>query len=226
MSNKSLVIAALVIVGVVGLLVVLNLARDTSKEGVDLNNIDLSQTNKPEEKATPSFKRYSAPPQLVIDQRKTYQAVLKTSKGDIKVDLFTKETPKTVNNFVFLAKDGFYNSTRFHRIIKGFMIQGGDPLGNGTGGPGYTFEDEPITRDYKKGVIAMANRGADTNGSQFFIMHADYPLQKNYVIFGQVVEGLEVVDAIANTPVKRSPGGEMSLPTEDTLISAVEIVEK
>lgn len=138
--------------------------------------------------------------------------MLKTSMGDITVKLYGTDAPNAVANFVKLAGDGFYNGVRFHRVIKGFMIQGGDPLSKddtmqarwGTGGPGYKFDDEInagsaiYQRGYKKGVLAMANSGANTNGSQFFIMHADYPLPPLYVIFGEVTEGLDVVEKIGN----------------------------
>ncbi|OGC50607.1 peptidylprolyl isomerase [candidate division WWE3 bacterium RIFCSPHIGHO2_01_FULL_40_23] len=162
---------------------------------------------------------------MILKKGKDYKAVLKTSKGDVTVDLFEKETPVTVNNFVFLSKEGFYSNTRFHRIMKGFMIQGGDPLGNGTGDPGYKFSDEPITRDYTRGILAMANSGPNTNGSQFFIMHADYPLPKNYVIFGEVAEGMDVVDKIADTPVKENAFREKSDPLENVTVNSVEILE-
>lgn len=164
-------------------------------------------------------------PSLIIDMNKKYSAILKTSKGKIEVELFSDKTPITVNNFVTLAKKNFYNNTIFHRIIKGFMIQGGDPDGNGSGGPGYTFADEPFEGEYKKGTLAMANAGPNTNGSQFFIMHQDYPLPKNYVIFGQVVNGLEVVDKIAEAPVKENNFGENSTPINPDKILSVEILE-
>lgn len=148
----------------------------------------------------------------VLQSGQAYRVILTTTAGDIIVELDTINTPITANNFVYLTQQGFYDNTVFHRIINGFMIQGGDPLGNGTGGPGYKFADEAVTKDYTRGTIAMANSGPNTNGSQFFIMHADYPLPKNYVIFGQVISGLETVDKIAAAPVKTSPGGEKSLP--------------
>lgn len=138
-------------------------------------------------------------------QAETTTAIIKTSKGDIELTLYSKDAPNTVANFAKLAKQGFYDGIIFHRIIKGFMIQGGDPTGTGTGGPGYKFADElnPSTpsykEGYKKGVVAMANSGPDTNGSQFFIMLADYPLPNNYTIFGKVIKGQEVVDEIGNT---------------------------
>jgi cyclophilin family peptidyl-prolyl cis-trans isomerase len=165
-------------------------------------------------------------PTVEINQNKIYYAVLKTSMGDIKIELNTKKTPITSGNFITLAKKNYYNNTIFHRVIKGFMIQGGDPKGDGTGGPGYKFNDEPFEGEYTKGAVAMANAGPNTNGSQFFIMHADYPLPKNYVIFGKVVEGLDVVDKIATSPVTTSPSGESSKPITPTKITTVEIIEK
>ncbi|GBD11193.1 putative peptidyl-prolyl cis-trans isomerase [bacterium HR23] len=172
-----------------------------------------------------ALKQWSAPPPMQIDINKRYQAVLVTTEGDIVIDLFPKEAPKTVNNFVFLARQGFYDGVKFHRIIKGFMVQTGDPTGTGMGGPGYTFEDEPVRRDYTPGIVAMANAGPNTNGSQFFIMHGSAPLPKAYTIFGQVAQGMEVVDRIANTPVTAGPGGELSRPTRDVRILRVEIRE-
>lgn len=157
---------------------------------------------------------------------KKYVAVLHTEKGDITITLNSNQTPKTVGNFVTLAKKGFYNKTIFHRIILGFMIQGGDPKGDGTGGPGYKFDDEPFTGEYTRGTIAMANAGPNTNGSQFFIMHADNPLPKNYVIFGKVTAGMNVVDEIAESPVEPSFTGENSTPVTPTKIISVEIQEK
>lgn len=165
-------------------------------------------------------------PEMKIDKNKTYQAVLSTSAGDITIDLNADKTPITVNNFVYLSKKDFYNQTIFHRAIKGFMIQGGDPKGNGTGGPGYKFNDEPITGEYKRGVVAMANSGPNTNGSQFFIMHQDYDLPKNYVIFGQVTKGIEVVDKIAQAPVTSNSSGENSTPVNPTTINSIKITEK
>lgn len=132
---------------------------------------------------------------------------IETNKGNIVFETYDADAPKTVENFITLAKKGFYDGLIFHRVIKDFMIQGGDPIGNGTGGPGYKFADElnPNTESYKagymRGVVAMANSGPNTNGSQFFIMHKDTPLPKNYSIFGKVISGMEVVDAIAATAV-------------------------
>ena len=171
-------------------------------------------------------KSWSSPPAMTIDQNKTYTATIKTNYGDIVIQLFPKEAPVTVNNFVFLARQGFYDGVKFHRVIKGFMIQGGDPTGTGMGGPGYQFKDElPTTRSYTKGIIAMANAGANTNGSQFFIMLADYPLAKNYSIFGQVTGGQDVVDKIGNVPVD-DPNSQSPKPTVDVHINTITITEK
>ena len=165
-------------------------------------------------------------PSLAIDKTKTYTAVLMTSEGTIAIELNAAQTPITVNNFVYLARNGFYNSTPFHRVIRGFMIQGGDPKGDGTGGPGYKFDDEPFSGGYTRGTVAMANAGTNTNGSQFFIMHGDYPLPPNYVIFGHVVSGLDVVDKIATAAVTTSDSGEPSKPLTPVIVQKVEIVEK
>lgn len=165
-------------------------------------------------------------PTMIIDQKKNYTAILKTTEGEITVELNSAKTPITVNNFVYLARNNFYANTIFHRVIKGFMIQGGDPNGNGTGGPGYQFDDEAFEGEYTRGTVAMANAGPNTNGSQFFIMHADYALPKNYVIFGHVIEGIEVVDKITGSAVTASPMGEMSSPVEPVEINSVGITEK
>jgi len=165
-------------------------------------------------------------PTMQIDKNKNYTAILKTSEGDIELALNAKETPVTVNNFVYLAKNNFYNNTIFHRVIKDFMIQGGDPLGNGTGSPGYRFDDESFTGEYTRGTMAMANSGPNTNSSQFFIMHNDYPLPPNYVIFGKVTKGIEVVDKIANAQITYSASGEPSKPVNPVKVNSVEIIEK
>ncbi len=180
-------------------------------------------------KKEPNVKKYDKFPDMIIDQNKQYTATFKTNKGDFTVELDVKNTPKTVNNFVFLSKKGFYDGLSFHRIIKDFMIQGGDPNGNGTGDAGYKFPDESIIRDYLPGTLAMANSGKDTNGSQFFIMTGDYSggkLPKNYVIFGNVVSGMDTVTKIAGTPVEQSAGGESSKPKEKVIINTIEIEEK
>ncbi|KKQ02124.1 MAG: Peptidyl-prolyl cis-trans isomerase [Candidatus Roizmanbacteria bacterium GW2011_GWA2_36_23] len=163
---------------------------------------------------------------LSFIRNKKYSAILHTGKGDITVVLNSDKTPKTVNNFITLSKKGFYNNTIFHRVIRGFMIQGGDPKGDGTGGPGYRFDDEPFEGEYTRGTIAMANSGPNTNGSQFFIMHKDYPLPKDYVIFGKVAVGLNVLDAIAESPVSTGSSGEISKPVKPVKIMSIEIIQK
>ncbi|MEC9375386.1 MAG: peptidylprolyl isomerase [Pseudomonadota bacterium] len=139
-------------------------------------------------------------PKLKIDDSKQYSCTINTNKGAIKIKLFAADAPKTVNNFIFLANEGFYNGIQFHRVINNFMIQGGDPTGSGSGGPGYRFDDEfdnnPNT--HQTGSLSMANAGPNTNGSQFFICHAPQPhLDGKHTVFGQVIEGQEVVNAIA-----------------------------
>ena len=170
-------------------------------------------------------KTYSAPPAMNIDEKGNYSAVIETSLGSIEIELFTDIAPITVNNFVNLSNDGYYDNVIFHRVIKGFMIQGGDPSGTGHGEmgkyPGYEFQDElnnPM--QYEKGIVAMANRGPNTNGSQFFIMHVDYPLPYDYTIFGKVSNGIDVVDTIANVQT-----GDMDKPVDDVVINSVDIKE-
>ena len=153
-------------------------------------------------------------------------ATIETDKGIIKAELYTDKAPITTKNFMDLAKKGYYDGTIFHRVIKDFMIQGGDPTGTGSGGPGYRFDDEPFQGEYIRGTVAMANAGKNTNGSQFFIMHADVPLQKDYVIFGHVTKGLDVVDKIATAKVSVSEMGEPSKPVNPAKIKSVDIVEK
>jgi cyclophilin family peptidyl-prolyl cis-trans isomerase len=170
-----------------------------------------------------SYKQYAQPPLVTIDASAAYTATIKTNKGDMTVELFASQAPKTANNFVFLAREGFYDGLTFHRVIKGFMIQGGDPQGNGAGGPGYRFPDEPVTRRYTRGIVAMANAGPNTNGSQFFILHADYGLPPNYTIFGQVSAGTDTLDRLAATPVRASASGESSLPVEPLVIESIRI---
>ena len=176
-------------------------------------------------------KQWDTPPALTLDQNKKYTAIIDTSKGQMKTDLFASETPNTVNNFIFLAKEKFYDNIIFHRIIKDFMIQSGDPTGTGTGDPGYKFDDESVTRDYQRGTVAMANSGPNTNGSQFFIMDKDNTtLPKNYVIFGAIsendTESLTTLDAIAATPVEANSQREQSSPKEAIVIKTITIEEK
>ena len=170
-------------------------------------------------------KVYSEMPGMNIDVSKNYTAVIKTSMGDMSVEFFTEDAPLTVNNFINLSRDGYYDDVIFHRVISGFMIQGGDPSGTGHGDmgkyPGYKFEDELNNqRGYEKGILAMANAGPDTNGSQFFIMHVDYPLPYQYTIFGLVTDGLDVIDKIASVQT-----GEGDRPVDDVVIKKVEVKE-
>src|SRR5262245_35753739 len=152
-------------------------------------------------------KQYPSPPAMTIDTSKNYTATFDTSKGSIVCELFTKAAPKTVNNFVFLARDKFYDGTKFHRVIADFMVQGGDPEGTGRGGPGYRFADEvgPDKPKHQRGSLSMANAGPGTNGSQFFITHivTDW-LDGKHTVFGQVKSGQDVVDAIKQGDVLKS----------------------
>jgi cyclophilin family peptidyl-prolyl cis-trans isomerase len=166
-------------------------------------------------------KEYSTAPAMSIDPAKKYTAHIKTNKGTIVIELFADKAPVTVNNFVFLAREGFYDNTTFHRVIKPFMVQGGDPSGTGRGGPGYRFKDEfhPTLKHDKAGILSMANAGPGTNGSQFFITHIPTPhLDGRHSVFGKVIEGMDVVNAIPERDPQRArePG--------ETLIS-IEIVE-
>lgn len=143
--------------------------------------------------------KYSGAPEMKIDTEGDYSATIETDKGDIRVELFASAAPVTVNNFVFLARDGFYNGVTFHRVIDDFVVQGGDPTGTGRGGPGYTFQDEIQGSPYRHqaGSLSMANAGPDTNGSQFFICHSPQPhLDGRHTVFGQVTDGMDVVNNI------------------------------
>ena len=151
--------------------------------------------------------KWDSPPEMQIDTNKTYMVEIETNKGVIELELYPKHAPKTVNNFVFLAREEFYDGISFHRVISNFMIQGGDPTGTGGGGPGYRFEDEveenPLT--HERGVISMANAGPNTNGSQFFITHVACPhLDGKHSVFGRVLEGQDIVDTIAQNDVMES----------------------
>ena len=164
--------------------------------------------------------RYTEPPAFALDAAKTYSATLHTNHGDIDIAFHPEHSPNTVNNFVTLARDGFYDGVIFHRVVPGFVVQGGDPTGTGTGGPGYKFRDEldgPGT--YSRGMVAMANAGPNTNGSQFFICLADVKLPHSYTIFGEVTSGMEAVDSIAAAPRK----GEQ--PIDDCVINSVTVTE-
>ncbi len=192
---------------------------DTLNESVELN------TNNEEGEVLSNNKVYESMPEMNIDITKNYTAVIKTSLGDMSVEFFTEDAPMTVNNFINLSRDGYYDDVIFHRVISGFMIQGGDPSGTGHGEmgkyPGYKFEDELNNqRAYEKGILAMANAGPDTNGSQFFIMHVDYPLPYQYTIFGIVTDGQDVIDKIASVQT-----GDGDRPVTDVVIKTVEVKE-
>ena len=156
-------------------------------------------------------KNYDRPPEMTLDPEKDYHANLVTEKGTVRIRLFAREAPQTVNNFVFLAREGYFDGTTFHRVIEGFMAQGGDPTGTGAGGPGYRIMDEfhPDLRHDRPGILSMANRGPDTGGSQFFITHVATPwLDDRHAVFGEVVEGMEVVNALRerDPQTDREPG--------------------
>ena len=180
--------------------------------------------------------QYNTPPDMRLEKGKDYLAILHTNKGDVTLDLYEDKTPITTNNFVFLAGEKFYDGVRFHRIMKDFMVQSGDPLSKdvsrkekwGTGGPGYKFADEMFDGVYTPGVLAMANSGSSTNGSQFFIMTGQADLPKSYVIFGNVADdaSMTVLKKVAETPVTANALGEPSVPTEDVIIQSVEILTK
>lgn len=164
--------------------------------------------------------QWSTPPEMVIDPKKSYTATLRTDKGDVVIKLHADKTPKTVNNFVFLARQGFYNGTLFHRVIHNFMVQGGDPTGTGMGGPGYRFADEfdrSLKHD-KPGVLSMANAGPGTNGSQFFITHVATPwLDGKHSVFGEVTEGMDVVLAIPERDPRLTNSPAVKLISVDIL---------
>lgn len=165
---------------------------------------------------------WSEPPAVTISTNKDYSATIKTANGDIRIELYDDQAPITVNNFVFLARQGYYDNTMFHRVMPGFMAQAGDPTGTGTGGPGYTFADEfdPALRHDDAGIVSMANRGANTNGSQFFITYAPQPhLDDAHTVFGKVVEGMDVLESLQ----ERDPS-DPNAP-DGTAILTVEIEE-
>lgn len=173
------------------------------------------------------YPQWESAPEMVIDEDATYYAVMTTNKGEIVFELNTDAAPNTVNNFICLASSDYYDVTPFHRVIAGFMAQGGDPTGTGAGGPGYQFDDElpGDDLDYQRGTLAMANAGPNTQGGQFFIVHQDLNggLEKLYTIFGQMVEGGDVLDDIADSAVVPGANGEPSRPVEFLVIEDVTI---
>ncbi len=170
---------------------------------------------------------YKHPPPMTIDVHHRYFADITTTDGAFTVELLPKVAPIAVNNFVFLARHHYYDHNIFHRIMAGFMIQTGDPTGTGFGGPGYVFKDEPVTLKYVPGVVAMANHGPNTNGSQFFIVTGPQAssLPPAYTIFGKVIRGMKVVEKISNTPVTQTPSGELSQPLKTVMMKTVVIRE-
>jgi cyclophilin family peptidyl-prolyl cis-trans isomerase len=190
-----------------------------------------NQTQSQPQQKTGQTKTWTSPPAMEIDPNKTYTATIKTSLGDVTVELFAKDAPKTVNNFVFLARQKFYDGVIFHRIIKDFMIQTGDPQGTGSGGPGYRFQDElPVKRSYDPGIVAMANAGPNTNGSQFFICNGanckSLNQQPNYTQFGKVTAGMDVVQKLSSVEVGPDQRGEPSKPKNPPVIQTIIIDEK
>ena len=154
-------------------------------------------------------KTYSAPPPMVIDTTKQYTATIETEKGKLVLELFASDVPVTVNNFVFLARDGFYDGSTFHRVIPGFMAQGGDPTGTGNGNPGYAFADEFTEHTHVAGALSMANSGANTNGCQFFITYTpQHGLDGKHTVFGQLIEGMDVLESLTPRDPSQKPGFE------------------
>jgi cyclophilin family peptidyl-prolyl cis-trans isomerase len=179
------------------------------------------------DRAPNAEKQWKQAPANVLKENARYTATLTTNKGAFEVEFYPDDAPVTVNSFICLAKAGYFNGTPFHRIISDFVIQGGDPTGTGSGGPGYSFDDEPINRDYELGTLAMANAGPNTNGSQFFVITgpSGEELPKKYTIFGKVISGMDVVNQIAKTPVETNEFGEKSKPTEPIVLQTVTIAE-
>ena len=203
MSEKSftVVFIAIAIVAVIGIITSRLINSNTSQTVPQASQPQPTQPTEQQatEAATPNVKKtYSAAPTpLPAKDLRNKKAVIETSKGTVEFEIYPEAT-QAASNFIFLASDKFYDGLTFHRVVPGFVIQGGDPLGNGTGGPGYRFSDEPVKRKYDKGIVAMANSGPNTNGSQFFIMLEDNPdLPPKYTIFGKVLKGQDVVSKIA-----------------------------
>ncbi len=222
-KNTSLIIIVVTILIAISFFLLSNgkfLPQDQKQNDDRLTNFD-SKAISPKKQPNEYNSNKTANSMTDFDKTKSFTATIKTSAGDIILSLNADATPITVKNFVTLAGKKFYDNTIFHRVIKGFMIQGGDPTGTGTGGPGYTFADEPFAGEYTRGTVAMANAGPDTNGSQFFIMHADTNLPKNYVIFGKVTSGMDTVDKIATAPT-----GSGDRPVDPVKILSIEIAVK
>lgn len=223
LSTMQQVIIAVAIVGVIALIWVLLSGPKGIFGGTPTAVAQAPAPDTNQVVPASNAKQYSAEPAMSIDVKKQYFATFKMAKGgEFVVQLFPDKAPITVNSFVFLAKDGFYNGTTFHRVLEGFMAQGGDPTGTGMGGPGYEFVNEKNDLGFDKpGVVAMANAGPNTNGSQFFIMFGPFGLSENdYTIFGQVTSGMDVVNAIT----RRDPSTNPTFPGDT--IESVTITEK
>lgn len=229
MQSKSLFTVGIITLVIFGLIYYLVRSSSESKiQETSQEEISVQRESELEsEENMQDLKQYNNPPEMQLKEGVNYKAIISTNKGAISIDLFETEVPVTVNNFVFLAREGFYDGVAFHRILKEFMSQAGDPLGTGAGGPGYRFDDEEFDGQYSKGTLAMANAGPNTNGSQFFIMNVDYDLQPAYTIFGRADESsFAVIDDIAATPVTFNSRGEKSVPTEEVVIESIEIIEE
>lgn len=227
-KEKKLRVLGFVFLGVIAGLLVATGAFFGTRFIKDKFFADKSSNTTTEDASTNSH-TYSQAPDMQIDTSKTYIATVSTNYGDFQITLNDDDTPTTVNNFVFLARDGYYDGLTFHRVVQDFMIQGGDPSGNGTGGPGYAFDDEDFDGDYTQGVVAMANSGENTNGSQFFVMTGDYSggkLSKDYTIFGSVKSGLDVVLAINEVETVDNGSGEDSSPVDTVTINSITIEEQ
>ncbi len=217
--REILLTALTVIIFVIALFFVIK-NKHTNEAGLSSEEAMLVQNGQTE---VPGQEENMQKKEIILKENTDYHAIIKTSMGDIAIDLFEKEAPITVNNFVSLATDGFYDNLIFHRIIENFMIQGGDPSGNGTGGPGYSFQDEINSKKLVRGSLAMANAGPNTNGSQFFIVTAEATpwLDGLHTNFGQVTAGQEIVDAMSKVEK-----GANDKPVKDIVINSIEIVEK
>ena len=190
MKKTILLIGVLALVGA-------GCVNSSSEEQIMAEDVTIPTTEESTMQNTPTSQTWKFPGVLSDETIQNKQVRISTDKGDIVFELFADTAPQTVSNFVYLTSSSYFNGLTFHRREEGFVIQGGDPAGNGTGGPGYKFEDELDDEySYDRGIVAMANSGPNTNGSQFFIMLSDYPLPKNYTIFGKVTEGMDVVDEI------------------------------
>jgi cyclophilin family peptidyl-prolyl cis-trans isomerase len=213
-KRQNMIIAGIVVVAlaIIAWIVVAAMAGGSQTSAIPTAIVDATQADTTQSTPVPgptvNGKQYPAAPPMTIDPKKQYFATIKMAKGgEFVIQLFPDKAPITVNSFVFLAREGFYNGTTFHRVLEGFMAQGGDPTGTGGGGPGYEFQNETNDLAFDKpGVVAMANAGPNTNGSQFFIMFGPYGLaEKDYTIFGQVISGMDVVNGITRRDPDTSP---------------------